>query len=284
MNETHASLQTTDFVDELNGGRVRYILKKSQYVYNDTNRLVKLVEEMYDESGKKILTKTTQYVYNANGNQTSEYASFMHPGDVKLRRTIKGSVYGDDQPSNPELLLDRTLNTYDGFNRLKKAECMEVGIRTLAEYVYNGDDLRAEKTVKKSDNAYTPEITSFLYDRQHVILETDGSGNATVRYVHGINYIAKSAGAGMAYFLYNGHGDVVQTVTEAGDVQNEYDYDIFGNPMLTIEATACSIRYVGEYFDNETGLYYLRAIYNCWWCNNSSNSISHSSCTNYSSR
>jgi RHS repeat-associated protein len=34
-----------------------------------------------------------------------------------------------------------------------------------------------------------------------------------------------------------------------------------GNPVLTIETAACSIRYAGEYLDKETGLYYLRARY-----------------------
>lgn len=128
--------------------------------------------------------------------------------------------------------------------------------------MYNGDDLRIRKTVRKSDNGYTPEVTYFLYDRQHVILETDGSGNIRTRYIRGINYIAQySNGTSLAYYLYNGHGDVVQTVSASGEVQNRYDYDIFGNPVLTIEISACNIRYAREYLDNETGLYYLRARY-----------------------
>jgi len=61
--------------------------------------------------------------------------------------------------------------------------------------------------------------------------------------------------------LFNGHGDVVQTVDEAGTVQNQYDYDIWGNPTLTVETSSNAIRYSGEYMDSETGLYYLRARY-----------------------
>ncbi len=77
-----------------------------------------------------------------------------------------------------------------------------------------------------------------------------------------MNYIAQyNNGTKLNYYLYNGHGDTVQTITEEGQVQNRYDYDIFGNPILTIEIFACSIRYAGEYLDNETGLYYLRARY-----------------------
>lgn len=95
-----------------------------------------------------------------------------------------------------------------------------------------------------------------------MILETDGNNGVKTQYIRGVNYIAQySNGASLAYFLYNGHGDTVQTVTAAGEVQNNYDYDIFGSPILTIETDACNIRYAGEYLDNETGLYYLRARY-----------------------
>ena len=59
------------------------------------------------------------------------------------------------------------------------------------------------------------------------------------------------------FFLYNGHGDIVQTVSEDGEIENQYDYDIFGNPTLTVESYQNSIRYAGEFYDAETGLYYL---------------------------
>ena len=84
----------------------------------------------------------------------------------------------------------------------------------------------------------------------------------SVRYVRGINYIARiDATSKLSYYLFNGHGDVVQTVSENGTVENQYDYDIFGNPTLTVETYATSIRYAGEFFDAEVGLYYLRAQY-----------------------
>ncbi|NLV35085.1 MAG: hypothetical protein GXY17_00190 [Clostridiaceae bacterium] len=70
--------------------------------------------------------------------------------------------------------LNRLSNTYDGLNRLTKVEKVEAGTRTVAEYVYNGDDLRTKKTVRKSDNVYAAEVTYFLYDRQHE--QTDCKG------------------------------------------------------------------------------------------------------------
>jgi len=65
----------------------------------------------------------------------------------------------------------------------------------------------------------------------------------------------------LSYYLFNGHGDVVQTVSAAGDVENRYEYDIFGMPTLTLETYTNAILYAGEFFDQETGLYYLRARY-----------------------
>ena len=31
------------------------------------------------------------------------------------------------------------------------------------------------------------------------------------------------------YYLYNGHGDVVQIVDTSGAIKNTYDYDVWGN-------------------------------------------------------
>lgn len=39
------------------------------------------------------------------------------------------------------------------------------------------------------------------------------------------------------------------------------DYDIWGNPSLTVETTSNAIRYTGEFYDEEAGLYYLRTRY-----------------------
>ncbi|QMV42438.1 RHS repeat-associated core domain-containing protein [Cohnella cholangitidis] len=151
---------------------------------------------------------------------------------------------------------------FDGFNRLVRGDRIKTGVQSIVTCQYNGDNLRTQKISRSSKDNYAPKVTNYVYDRQHVILETDDAGNTAVRYVHGINYIARiDASNKLSYYLFNGHGDVVQTVSEAGTVENQYDYDIFGNPTLTIEMYAASIRYAGEFYDAETGLYYLRARY-----------------------
>ena len=262
QNETYISLQPSDYVDETTGKEIQYILKKSDYTYSNSNQLLKLVERMFDESSKEIARKTTKYTYDNNGNQLKQSISHTLPDNTGLRPKTTGTAYGDNVSNSIDKLMEKISYTYDGFNRLKKAETIKGGIRSTAEYTYDGDDLRISKTVKKSDKNYTPETTNYLYDRQNVILETDGSSNLKARYIKGINYISKTNASGEeSYFLYNGHGDVVQTVNEAGTTLNQYDYDIWGNPTLTVERAENSIRYAGEYLDSETGLYYLRARY-----------------------
>ncbi|MFD2670652.1 RHS repeat-associated core domain-containing protein [Marinicrinis sediminis] len=62
------------------------------------------------------------------------------------------------------------------------------------------------------------------------------------------------------YSTENDKSRVLQNLL-SGEIEYQYDYDIFGNPILTIETYSNAIRYAGEFYDEETGLYYLRARY-----------------------
>ena len=262
QNETYLSLQPSDYVDEATGKEIQYILKKSDYTYSNTNQLLKLVERMFDQNQKEIARKTTKYTYDDNGNQQKQSISHTMPDDTGLRPKATGTAYGNNVTNNIDKLIEKTSYLYDGFNRLRNTETIKDGVRTTVDFTYNGDDLRVSKTTKKSSSNYAAEVTNYLYDRQNVIVETDANSNVKARYIKGINYIAKTdAQNNTSYYLFNGHGDVVQTVDAAGEVKNQYDYDIWGNPTLTVETTNNAIRYTGEFYDEETGLYYLRARY-----------------------
>lgn len=63
------------------------------------------------------------------------------------------------------------------------------------------------------------------------------------------------------YYLYNGHGDVIQIVDRNGNVVNSYEYDEWGNIRTSNETISNPFKYAGEIYDEETGLYYLRARY-----------------------
>jgi RHS repeat-associated protein len=65
----------------------------------------------------------------------------------------------------------------------------------------------------------------------------------------------------MYYYSYNGHGDVVQMIDTSGNIVNRYQYDEWGNIDSQIEGVSNPFKYIGEIYDAETGLYYLRARY-----------------------
>ena len=80
-------------------------------------------------------------------------------------------------------------------------------------------------------------------------------------YIRGIGLAASKSDSGYAYYLYNGHGDTVQLSGGDGTVTFVYSYDAFGNEREADGEDTNPFRYSGEYFDGETGSYYLRARY-----------------------
>ena len=101
-------------------------------------------------------------------------------------------------------------------------------------------------------------MVTHVWDGQNIAIELDGDGDVIDRYIRGINLIKSDA---HGYYLYNAHGDVVQLTDGAGDVTKTYDYDAFGNERSPDDGDANPFRYCGEYWDEETNTYYLRARY-----------------------
>jgi RHS repeat-associated protein len=63
------------------------------------------------------------------------------------------------------------------------------------------------------------------------------------------------------YYIYNGHGDVIQILDTAGNIVNAYEYDTWGNFTNKNESIHNPFTYFGQTYDETTGLYYLRARY-----------------------
>ena len=101
------------------------------------------------------------------------------------------------------------------------------------------------------------EHSSFVWDGANLAYES-GAGRA---YLRGTGLIAAQDNVALAYYLFNGHGDVVQLTDSAGEITQEYEYDAFGVEKDADTADANPFRYCGEYFDADTGAYYLRARY-----------------------
>ena len=62
-------------------------------------------------------------------------------------------------------------------------------------------------------------------------------------------------------YVNNGHGDVAFVADSTGAIVNTYSYNAYGTALICDEKISNAFRYTGEYYDAETGLYYLRARY-----------------------
>jgi RHS repeat-associated protein len=90
--------------------------------------------------------------------------------------------------------------------------------------------------------------------------------NITVSYVRGLGLISRTYHDtithlfGVEFYTFNGRGDVTaMTCYFTADVTRTYKYDAFGNQVAPDPNDTNPFRYNAEYFDAETGKYYLRA-------------------------
>ena len=171
-----------------------------------------------------LQTDLTTYAYDASGSLLSKT---FNGGDGSLN----GAAY-----------------TYNLFGQLTAAS--ENG--QTAAYAYNAQGIRTCKATATSQ-------THFLLDGGNVVGEHIGS--KTVTYLRGANLISRSGDGKAVYYLFNAHGDVTELVSDSGTVTHKYDYDAFGVEKKPDPLDGNPFRYCGEYFDNETGTYYLRARY-----------------------
>ncbi|MBQ2997189.1 MAG: hypothetical protein IJE22_08180 [Oscillibacter sp.] len=102
--------------------------------------------------------------------------------------------------------------------------------------------------------------TEHFYDGSNVILDMQGS-TAVGEYIYGVGLVSNNAGSTPVYYLQNGHGDVTHLTNSSAAVTKTYTYDAFGNEESPVATDANPFRYGGQYYDKETGTYYLRARY-----------------------
>ncbi|OAB36038.1 hypothetical protein PGLA_21710 [Paenibacillus glacialis] len=192
-----------------------------QYTYDPSNRI-------QSEAG----TQNETYSYDANGNRLDKGS---------------GKIFG----------LKHAEYTYDSQNRLKKV--VEEG-KTVS-YTYNGDGLLYERTEGE-------QITRHYYDEEAKLIaeaKVSSTGKADISYMYiydlyGQLWARQDKESGkLQYYQLNGHGDVVGLVDANGKTLNSYTYDIWGGPLIEEETVPNTLRYAGEYWDDTTGLQYLRA-------------------------
>ncbi|WP_193748516.1 polymorphic toxin type 28 domain-containing protein [Paenibacillus sp. PAMC 26794] len=238
---------------------------KETYMYNGLN-LIGLTHTFQGTNGPSY-----SYAYDNNRNITSKTdegiaSQFTYD---KLNRVHTSSPYQetytyDVRDNRSGLESDREWNppvpasyTYDARNQLTGAT---VNAQTVS-YRYNGDGLMTERSTGG-------QTTRYYYDDRGLLVaegtvSSTGTAQITVGYVYdatGKLTARQMAGESqLQSYVTNGHGDVTEIRDASGNILNRYTYDIWGNPEMTEETVPNVLRYAGEYWDDVTGLQYLRA-------------------------
>ena len=242
--------------------------KWTGYTYDALGQLVQVNDHSDTRSGSN--GTTWKYTYDLGGNilkkERFAYNDTTNPletvtytyGDANWRdklTAVNGNAIRYDAIGNP--LSDGTW-TYIWQNGRQLQKMQKAGV--TAEFMYNADGLRVQKTVNGVATKYT------LHGK-NVVHMTSGTDELHFFY-DAQNRPAVVVYNGTAYaYVKSLQGDIVALLNGAGNVVVSYAYDAWGAPigksgsMAETLGSVQPFRYRGYVFDEETGLYYLRSRY-----------------------
>lgn len=254
-------------VDELSHTRGRRSLFDASYSYDGLGNLLsetangattsygydelhRLTETCFDGPCEDFL----RYAYDSVGNRTEEVTpqgttTFAYDAGDRLTSSSGAdgeTTYEHDDNGNLIRAGERTY-TYDETQHL--AEVRD-GTDSVS-YTYDGAGRRVTR-----DTA--TETTRYTWDLNHAFaqLAFERTGDEVRRYSYGQDLVSVRAGGSPSYFHHDRLGSVVGQTSPSGSIEARLDYSPYGesagnnqNPM----------RFTGEYLDDASGLYHLRA-------------------------
>ena len=242
--------------------------KWTGYTYDALGQLIQVNDHSDTRSGEN--GTTWKYTYDLGGNilkkERFAYNDTTNPletatytyGDANWRdklTAVNGNAIAYDAIGNP--LSDGTW-TYTWQNGRQLQKMQKSGV--TAEFVYNADGLRVQKTVNGV-------VTKYTLHGKNVVHMTSGTDELHFFY-DAQNRPAVVVYNGAAYaYVKSLQGDIVAILDENGNAVVSYGYDAWGAPLWCTGELAETLgkvqpfRYRGYVFDEETGLYYLRSRY-----------------------
>ena len=237
--------------------------KWTGYTYDELGQLIQVNDHSDTRSGEN--GTTWKYTYDLGGNilkkERFAYNDTTTPletvtytyGDANWRdklTAVNGNAIAYDAIGNP--LHDGTW-TYTWQNGRQLQKMQKAGV--TAEFVYNADGLRVQKTVNGVATKYT------LHGK-NVVHMTSGADELHFFY-DAQNRPAVVVYNGTAYaYVKSLQGDILAILDENGNTVVSYGYDAWGAPLWCIGELAETLgkvqpfRYRGYALDEETELYY----------------------------
>jgi RHS repeat-associated protein len=243
------------------------------YEYDTRNRLT---EACYGvSSGASDCTgasNTISYAYDKVSNRTQQVRAgsvgntgttdYTYNAADQLTETDDGTTvteYDYDDNGNQTQAGDRTY-TYDLANRL--VSTTEDSVTT--DYAYDGDNKRISSTTDGGpDLRYTwdPQAETGLPE---LALELEPDGDLLRRYLTGpIGAVSLENPDGVFHYHADPLGTITDLTDQDGDPQWAYSYEPYGAQLTATDVSETApenrLRFTGQYLDEETGDYHLRA-------------------------
>ncbi|MBP0035970.1 MAG: hypothetical protein J7524_22885, partial [Roseofilum sp. Belize BBD 4] len=256
-------------VVEESGGR------KIEYDYDESYRLIEekitdpvngdlTIEYSYDNVGNRIAKKVTT-------EQVTVETTYQYDDNDRLQsETTNGITTDYTYDKNGNLILENVLGStekveyfWDLENRLIAVNLTDdSGATQNIEYEYNARGIRVSETVDGG------ETIKYLIDEvrpyAQVLEEYTGKGetrDVQASYLYGTNLISQQLETEEFFYLEDGHSGVRKLVDENGIVTDTYNYDAYGNVLLTTGANENNYLYRAEQYNSHVDLQYLRARY-----------------------
>ena len=248
--------------------------KWTGYTYDALGQLIRVNDRSDTSAGDN--GSTWVYEYDRGGNILSKKLYPYANTSSEPLQTMRFS-YGNANWKDQLTAVDGTPITYDAIgnplndgtwtytwqNGRQLQKMQKSGV--TAEFVYNADGLRVQKTVNGVATKYT------LHGK-NIVHMTSGTDELHFFY-DAQNRPAMVVYNGTAYaYVKSLQGDIVAILDENGNTVVSYGYDAWGVPLWCTGELAETLgkvqpfRYRGYVFDEETGLYYLRSrYYNPGW-------------------
>jgi RHS repeat-associated protein len=253
-----------DRVASISSTEINRLLNYS-YIYDSWSELTAKVNE-----GPRgvIGQQVSGYGYDPSGNLTSlspdgagAAASFSFNGGNQLSASsLDSPVPSYDSHGNVNSQ-GTAIYSWDSANRLASV----VNGSTTSKFTYDwlGHLIRSVDTVS---GAVTD--ARYVWDGGRIALKTDANGNALhIYYPQGFVALPGSQGpSGGYYYLWDEQGSVRQVwsgLASGAELENQYEYDPYGNLMQSDVGAPDEIQYEGYFVHPTTGLYFAEhRVYN----------------------
>lgn len=192
----------------------------------------------YDHAGNLLTKGNKTFSYNSANQITSSGFTYDNNGNMTGDGTYIYSYNARNQLIQVKKTSDNSL---------------------VADYKYNYDGLRKSKTVYVGQNTGT---TSYNWDASgNLVRESTPSGVICYYYDTAGDLIGLKKN-NQTYFVHNNlRGDIVSITDTYGNIVSQYHFDPWGKQISYSGSLIQPFRYASYYYDDETGLYYLKSRY-----------------------